>query len=162
MVVHRGQNKAVGLPRSPALSPRDYSSCDKHLLIIWEVDWKHRADTMIPLCCSRQIWWASLPRSHGPKHGFVFVKSHVGCLLWKLKWYVIVLAAPPPSPSSVCVHLITLLVWSVCSDILFRSSSNMLLCIMAQHLHPGFICSEAIVSYFNIFYILLFLYYVYS
>ncbi len=37
----------------------------------------------------------------------------------------------------------------------------MLLCIMAHHLHPGFICSEAIVSYFNIFNILLFLYYVY-
>lgn len=76
-------------------------------------------------------------------------------------WSDISLGLLVAAPSSMCVHLISLLVCSVCVDTLFRFSSNMLLCIMAKDLHLGLICSETIVSYFNILNIILFVYYVY-
>ncbi len=48
-------------------------------------------------------------------------------------------------PKSSALHQhVWLLVWVVCADMLVRFSPNVLLCIMAKHLHSGLICSKVI------------------
>ncbi len=49
-----------------------------------------------------------------------------------------------PYVTSLHFH-VWLLVWGVCADMLVRFSPNVLLCIMAKHLHFGLICSKVIV-----------------